>query len=222
MVPWEKIASTATPEGAELALWRRDREVVVRIGGAELMSNRRVGSEEHLAEIACENLAAGSRVLIGGLGLGFTLRRTLAVVPPRCEVIVGELVPVLADWLREHLDAGDVLDDPRVTFAFGDVAAKMVRGHSHFDAIMLDVDNGPSAVTANANRSLYSARGLARARNALRDGGRLVVWSAGPDEAFVERLRRAGFRVRVVATRARRDKGPRHVLFVADRIPERA
>jgi spermidine synthase len=216
MIPWEKLAASTTPDGADLTLWRRGDELVVRIRSEELMSNRRFGSEEHLAEVACEGLRAGGRVLVGGLGLGFTLRRTLALVGPGAEVVVAELVPELAAWLRVHLGAGDLLDDPRVRVAFGDVADLMRATPHAFDAILLDVDNGPAALTSPGNRSLYSARGLANARGALRDGGRLVVWSAGPDDAFLARLGHAGFRARVEHTRARRDKGPRHCLFVGD------
>lgn len=216
MTPWEKLATTATPEGDELALWRRGSELVVRIRNEELMSNRQFGSEEHLAEIACENLEAGARVLVGGLGLGFTLRATLASLPPQSEVIVGELMVPLAGWLRDHLEAGPLLDDPRVRLVFGNVAELMTKHPGRYDAIMLDVDNGPSALTAQGNRALYSDRGLANAKRALKPGGRLVIWSAGPDEAFLERFGRAGFRARVIHTRARRDKGPRHCLFVGD------
>jgi spermidine synthase len=216
MIPWQMIASSAGPGGAELSLWRRGDELVVRVRGEELMSNRRFGSEEHLAEVACERVPAGGSVLVGGLGLGFTLRRTLATVGPSVAVAVAELVPALAEWLRAHLGAGALLDDPRVRLAFGDVGDAIRSAPAAFDAIMLDVDNGPAALTHAANGSLYSARGLLEARRALRPGGRLVVWSAGPDEAFVARLERAGFSARVVHTRARRDKGPRHCLFVGD------
>jgi spermidine synthase len=216
MTPWERLAASSTPDGADLTLWRRGDELVVRIRGEELMSNRRFGSEEHLAEVACEGLPSGARVLVGGLGLGFTLRRTLALVDARAEVVVAELVPELAAWLRDHLGAGALLDDPRVRLAFGDVGGLLREASNAFDAIMLDVDNGPSALTSPGNRSLYSARGLAATRGALHPGGRLVVWSAGADDAFLDRLGRAGFRARVVHTRARRDKGPRHCLFVGD------
>lgn len=216
MIPWERLAASATPDGAELTLWRRGTELVVRVRGDELMSNQRFGSEEHLAEVACEGLRPEAAVLVGGLGLGFTLRRTLALVDARANVVVAELVPALAGWLRDHLGEGSLLDDPRVHLAFGDVGALMVNESGRFDAIMLDVDNGPAALTSETNRSLYAARGLAVAKRALRPGGRLVVWSAGPDDAFLDRLGRAGFRARVVHTRARRDKGPRHCLFVAD------
>jgi spermidine synthase len=216
MIPWQMIAASAGPGGADLSLWRRGDELVVRVRGEELMSNRRVGSEEHLAEVACERVPARARVLIGGLGLGFTLRRALAVTGPGVEVVVAELVPALADWLRAHLGAGDLVDDPRVRLAFGDVGDAIREAPGAYDAIALDVDNGPAALTHPANGSLYAARGLREARRALRDGGRLVVWSAGPDEAFLARLGQAGFAARLVHTRARRDKGPRHCLFVGE------
>jgi spermidine synthase len=218
MLPWTKLAATNLPDGAELSLWRRGDEVVVRIRNEELMSNRQHGSEERLAEIACENLEPGARVLVGGLGLGFTLKAALASLPAKSEVVVGELVPALVDWLREHLGAGALLDDRRVHLELGNVVELLRKSRARFDAIMLDVDNGPSALSTKENQALYGARGLAAAKNALKPGGRLAIWSAGPDEAFLKRFERAGFDARVVNIRARRDKGPRHVLFIGDAL----
>jgi len=218
MVPWIKLASTSTPDGSELSLWRRGTEVVVRIRNEELMSNRQTGSEERLAEIGCENLEPGSCALIGGLGLGFTLRAALRTLPPKSSIVVGELVPALVTWNREHLSFGPLLDDRRVRIEIGNVSDLLRRSTSRFDTIMLDVDNGPAALSAEDNRRLYGNRGLEIAKQALKPGGRLVIWSAGPDEAFLKRFQRAGFDARVVKARARGDKGTRHVLFVGDSL----
>jgi spermidine synthase len=223
MIPWVKHAAALAPDGTEISLWQRGDEHVVRAGGVDLMSTRTHGSEELLAEHGCAGLGEGASVLVGGLGLGFTLRAALAVLPPGARVVVAELCPAIVEWVRGPLGNGALLDDPRVTVDARDCAAILRESAARFDAILLDVDNGPSALTQSANRWLYEHEGLKAAARALRAGGRLAVWSAGPDEAFVERLGRAGFGARTVPVRAHRaakgakGQGARHVVFLGVR-----
>jgi spermidine synthase len=214
MVPWVKLASAPAPGGAELSLWKRGAELVIRAGTAELMSNRAHGSEERLAELGCAGLGDGARVLVGGLGMGFTLRAVLALLPRDARVLVAELVPAVVDWVRGPIGAGALLDDPRVTVEIRDAAAVIEESVARFDAILLDVDNGPAALTQAENRWLYNPAGLAAAVRALRPGGCLAVWSAAPDPAFTERLARAGFAARAHAARAHGGRGARHTVFV--------
>jgi spermidine synthase len=216
--PWELLGQARTPEGEELALTRRDREYVILASGKSLMSNRMHGSEQALATFAFERVRAPEpRVLVGGLGMGFTLRATLDHLPPDATVVVAELVPAIVDWNRGPLGplAGHPLDDKRVTIDVGDVAATLRSSAGRFDAVLLDVDNGPRAFTTTANGALYSDAGLASARAALRPGGVLAVWSAWEDRKFEQRLRYAGFTVDVERVRARlKHGGPRHVIFL--------
>lgn len=218
MKPWELLGQARTPEGEELALTRRDREYVILASGKSLMSNRMHGSEQALATFAFERVRAPEpRVLVGGLGMGFTLRATLDHLPPGATVVVAELVPAIVDWNRGPLGplAGHPLDDKRVTIDVGDVAATLRSSAGRFDAVLLDVDNGPRAFTTTANGALYSDAGLASARAALRPGGVLAVWSAWEDRKFEQRLRYAGFTVDVERVRARLNQGgPRHVIFL--------
>lgn len=220
MKPWEILARATTPAGAELVLARRGDEHVIRVDGRVLMSSRQHGSEEEMAHLACERLQSRTapRVLIGGLGLGFTLRAALDCLPPTAELVVGELVPALVEWNRGLLAplAGSPLSDARVRVVEGDVAALIAGARAEFDAILLDVDNGPSALTSPANARLYGPSGLRAARRALRAQGLLCLWSAGPDEAFAARLRESGFSVEVAQAGARGPTGgTRHVLFLA-------
>jgi spermidine synthase len=219
MLPWFKLASARAPDGTELSLWQRGDELVVRAGGVDLMSTRSHGSEDFLATIGCERIASNpgrATVLIGGLGLGSTLRASLAALPSRARVIVAELVPEVVGWVRGPARGAAILDDPRVTVEPRDCAAILRESVARFDAIMLDVDNGPSALTQAANRSLYSHGGLVAAARALRPGGRFAVWSAGEDRAFLARMGRAGFAARVVRARAHEKSGARHVIFVGE------
>jgi len=222
MVPWRTLGSAVVPDGDPLVLQERDGEFVIRVRGYVLMSSRVHGSEEALAETACARLAgrAAPRVLIGGLGLGFTLRAVLDRLPARAAVTVAELVPEVVDWNRGPLAGllGRPLDDPRVTVAVAHVGAVIAAApRESFDAALLDVDNGPASLVHPTNGDLYTARGIAAARAALRPGGVLGVWSTAPDDAFAARLRRGGFEVQIERVRARGRVGSRHVLFIAVR-----
>lgn len=221
MQPWIQLATATAPEGDRLRLSRRGDEFSIRLeGGNELMNSRLGGSEEALATLALEAMpaAASPRVLIGGLGMGFTLRAAQAVASPEAELIVAEIVPELVDWARSHMAPvfGDCLDDPRVQIAVGDVAAMIRAERARFAAILLDVDNGPDGLTRADNDGLYSTAGLKAARRALIPGGILAVWSAHPDAAFTRRLGHCGFAAtehKVRASRARR--GSRHMIWIA-------
>ena len=220
MKPWELLAETRTPDGSLMTLTRRDREYVILANGKSLMSSRMHGSEEAMATLACARARALERpsVLIGGLGMGFTLRATLDLLPPGAKVVVAELVPAVVEWNRGVLGplAAHPLRDRRVRVGVGDVAAAIDAACARFDAILLDVDNGPDAFTATDNAGLYGDRGLASARRALRPDGTLAVWSAWEDRKFEQRLRFAGFRVEVQRVRGRLKKGgPHHTIFLA-------
>jgi spermidine synthase len=219
---WEIVDHVRAPDGAELQLARRGDEWVVRAAGHVLMSSRVHGSEEALAALALARLGRAPRaVLLGGLGLGFTLRAVLDRLPDDARAIVVELVPALAEWNRGPVAglAGRPLDDPRVRLQTGDVLGRIAEAERAWDAILLDVDNGPSALAHQANSRLYGAKGLRACHRALKQGGVVAVWSAGPDEAFVERLSAAGFDAEQVAVPARSgtSKGVRHVVFLATR-----
>ncbi|SMH50969.1 hypothetical protein [Mesorhizobium australicum] len=228
MIPWVHLASAAVPDGAgDLRLKRRGAEFSIMSGTIELMNSRLSGSEEALATLVAQRLAGrkAPSVLIGGLGMGFTMRAALAALGSDARITVAELVPEVVDWARgpmAELSAG-CLDDPRVTVAIADVAA-LIRpapggGRApQWDAILLDVDNGPEGLTRRVNDRLYDHAGLAAARGALTPGGVLAVWSQGPDRAFSKRLRDAGFAVEEVMVRAHRGrKGARHVVWLATR-----
>lgn len=225
MIPWQHLDSTTVPgDGGTMTLHRRGDEFSIRVGSCELMNSRAHGSEETLAQQACQRLSGRPqlRVLIGGLGLGFTLRAALDALPAEAEVVVAELVPAVVRWNREifgHL-AGQPLTDPRVQVMEGDVGRAIRAAKGGFDAILLDVDNGPEGLTAQTNDRLYSAAGLKAACSALRPGGVLAVWSADPCPPFTARLQKAGFRVDEVRARARgRGKGGRHVLWFGVKKP---
>jgi len=220
MTPRELIGTAAVPGGEPLRLFRRGGDFMIVLERNELMNSRMSGSEEALATMTCERLGqrAAPHVLIGGYGMGFTLRAALRALGKDARLTVAELVPEIIDWARgpmAGLTAG-CLDDPRVTVVEDDVAALIAAGAGDHDAILLDVDNGPDGLTRAGNNRLYSARGLDAARAALRPGGVLAVWSAASDEAFARRLRDADFAVDEVAVRARSNgKGPRHVIWFA-------
>lgn len=211
MIPWVHLDQTALPDGGVLKLARRGDEFSIRLGGAELMNSRLSASEEALATLSCARIAdrTAPRILIGGLGMGFTLRAALGVLGPKARVVVAELLPSVVAWARgpmADLFAGS-LDDPRVSVEVADVAKVIADGR--WDAILLDVDNGPEAMTQSANDGLYGVGGLAAARRGLKGGGVLAVWSQGPEPAFAKRLKRGGFDVEEVKVAAHRGKSGR-------------
>ena len=222
MIPREVIDTADIAGGGPLRLIRRGEEYSIMLGSNELMNSRLSGSEEALAGLACERIRGRPRprLLIGGLGMGFTLRAALAALPIDAELVVAELVPAVIAWARgpmAHIFAGS-LDDPRVRVVEGDVAAPIRAGRSAWDAILLDVDNGPAGITHPGNDRLYGREGLAESKAALRCGGVLAVWSSAPDAGFTAGLRKAGFLVEQVAARARGARGGgRHVIWIAAR-----
>jgi spermidine synthase len=220
--PWELLGTTRAPDGAELALTLRSGEYVILANGKSLMSSRMHGSEEALAALACARLRGREepRVLVGGLGMGFTLRATLDLLPPGASVVVAELLPAVVEWNRGPLGplAGHPLKDRRVRIEPGDVAVTLRSSVDAFDAILLDVDNGPAAFATSGNAGLYDNAGVAASYAALKRGGVLAVWSAREDRKFEQRLRYAGFRVHVEGVRARLKKGgPRHTIFLGSK-----
>ncbi len=222
----ELLGTAHTPAGEPVTLAQEGGAFVVRVAGIPLMSSRVHGSEEEMARIACEPLRErrGARVLVGGLGMGFTLRAALDALGDDAEVDVAELLPCIVEWNRGPLAslAGAPLADPRVTLLEADVLA-VLDVPRRYDVILLDVDNGPEALTVPANARLYGDAGLARIRAALRPGGVVVFWSAAPSARFERARRRAGRGGETVKVRARGTirKGSRHVLFVG-RAPVRA
>jgi spermidine synthase len=221
MQPWEIAGRARAPDGSELVLARRGDDWVVRAGGRILMSSRLHGSEEALAALALERVDRPRTVLVGGLGLGYTLRATLDRLPADARVVVAELLPEVAAWNRgpvAHL-AGRPLEDSRVRLQIGDVARRIGEARRAFDAILLDVDNGASPIAHPANGRLYGEAGVRACREALREGGALSVWSAGPDDAYLARLSRAGLdaEARSVPARGGGASGSRHVIFLATR-----
>ncbi|GAO77771.1 MULTISPECIES: spermidine synthase [unclassified Sphingopyxis] len=216
----ELVDTAQIPGGDELRLYRRGGDFIIAIGGNELMNSRMSGSEEALAVMSCERLRSpdDAHLLIGGYGMGFTLRAALAALGPSARITVAELVPAIIDWARGPMAelAAGCLDDRRVELVVGDVAAAIAEGRSRYDAILLDVDNGPDGLVRQANDGIYSAAGLASAKAALRPGGILAIWSAAPDPRFMRRLMAAGFRVDEVTVRARSNgKGARHTIWFA-------
>ena len=224
MIPWLLIDTAHIPGGTEeLRLKRRGHEFSIMLGSNELMNSRLSGSEEALATLTYQKLKSrsGLTFLIGGLGMGFTLRSALAVLPSDAKVDVAELVPAVIRWARDPMKEvfQGSLDDPRVSISACDVRDR-IRGHTEaWDAILLDVDNGPDGLTKKSNDQLYDARGLSEAAAALRPGGILAVWSSGPDPSFTQRLKVAGFRTEVMTVRATsRKNGARHVIWLAQKV----
>lgn len=219
MIARELIDVAQVPGGEDLRLFRRGADFMIVLDRNELMNSRMSGSEEALARMTLDRLASDApRLLIGGYGMGFTLRAALASVGPAAQITVGELVPKIIVWARGPMAAlsAGCLDDSRVVLVEDDVANLIEHARGRYDAILLDVDNGPDGLVRAANNRLYSTRGLAAAWQALAPGGILAVWSAGEDSAFKRRLCDAGFEVDEVAVRARSNgKGPRHVIWFA-------
>jgi spermidine synthase len=221
MTPWETLDAAKTPDGDTIDLRRRGQEYLIRVAGQDLMGSRNHGSEEVLAERACAGLRAKKSVVVvvGGLGMGFTQKAALSQLGSDACVVVAELIPAVVAWNRTWLAdlAGRPLDDPRSRVHEGDVATLIDDGRATYDAIMLDTDNGPEALTSKGNARLYGHGGLERAARALKPGGVLAVWSAKEDRTFESRLRKAGFEVETARVRARRDAGSQHTIWLARR-----
>ena len=220
MTPRELIGTAQVPGGEELRLYRRGGDFMIVLDRNELMSSRMSGSEKALAVMTLERLTGRKdlHMLIGGYGMGFTLRAALAMLDAKARVTVAELVPEIIAWARGPMAelADGCLDDPRVRLIGQDVADVIAADRAAYDAILLDVDNGPDGLVRAGNDRLYSAAGLDIAKAALRPGGILAIWSAAPDEPFARRLRHASFHVDEVAVKARDNgKGPRHVIWFA-------
>lgn len=221
MKPLERLGETRAPDGTPIALTRRGTEFMILADGMPLMTSAMHGSEEALATLGCRDIRGRTpHVVIGGLGMGFTLRAALDVLPPGAIVTVAELIPAVVDWNRGPLGplAGHPLNDGRVRIELIDVRDLLRQSRAAFDAILLDVDTAPNALTLASNQWLYSDAGIAAARTALRPGGMLAVWSTHDVASYVARLRRAGFDVRVETVSARQEqRGSRHTIFLARR-----
>jgi spermidine synthase len=215
---WNTVEQVLTPDGKTLSLVEHDGDYVIRVDSEELMSTRRHSSEERIAELACAHLRTVrcAQVLIGGLGMGFTLKAALAAVGPDAAVMVAEILPTVITWNQNPALplASVALADPRVAIRQVDVAEVICASPGGFDSIILDVDNGPAALTVKGNSRLYEEKGLELARSALKAGGCLAFWSAASDPAFERLLARAGFAVEVYKSRAHGHSGPRHTLYV--------
>jgi len=221
MIPWLLIDVAQAPgNGEELRLYKRGAEFSIRVGNFELMNSRVHGSEDALAKLACERISdcPEPRILIGGLGMGYTVAAALAEIGVKGRVVVAELVPAVVVWNRGPLAelAGDPLQDDRVAVREIDVA-RIIQTECHaYDAILLDVDNGPEGLTRKGNDWLYSLHGLTMALAALRPGGVLAVWSAAPNQAFTRRLLKVGFKVDEIRVRARGTAGGAwHTTWIA-------
>jgi len=220
VIPEETLGTAPIPgQSGAIQLCRHDRDFSFRVHGVELMTSREHGSEELLAELAlaCLPSTAGARVLVGGLGMGFTLARTLRLVGAAARVEVVELVPEVISWNREWLGelTGHPLSDGRVTARTGDVLQRIRSANADYDAILLDVDNGPEGLTRSANDRLYDRAGLVAAGVALRPGGVLAIWSSTSHPRFAKRLRSAGYESREERVRARLSRGPHRTIWIA-------
>lgn len=224
MKPHIKLAETTTPDGKTMTLVEHDGNFSIRLEGRDLMHSAVAASELHLGEIAVAHLAGADqgRVLIGGLGMGFTLRSVLAGVGKNVEVDVVELLPAVVEWNRTYMKDlnGTLLDDPRVNVQTHDVCALLNRSQpAVYDAILLDIDNGPTAMVQKSNAQLYSREGLQRMRRALKQGGRAAIWSAGVDIQFEARLRSMNFKTEAVPARLHKNaRRSTYTIYVADRL----
>jgi spermidine synthase len=220
MKPRELLGTANIPGGHDMRLFRRGDDFMIVLDRNELMNSRMSGSEVALAEMSCQRLGSDGapHILIGGYGMGFTLRAALAMLPPDARITVAELVPEIIDWARGPMAAltADCLDDRRVELVLGDVSAAIGAETGRYDAILLDVDNGPDGLTRKSNDRIYAMAGLSKAKAALKPGGILAIWSAAPDIAFARRLKETGFVVEEVTVRARSNgKGAKHVIWFA-------
>lgn len=222
MIPQELLGTAKIPgRREELKLYRHDRDFTLRIAGAELMSSRAHGSEELLAELALECIPdkSAAQILIGGLGMGYTLASVLGLVGKKAKVEVVEILPEVVDWNEQWLGdlTGHPLKDQRVSMRKGDVVPRIRAGRQKYDAILLDVDNGPEGLTRDANDRLYSRTGIGAASAALKPGGVLAIWSATGHKWFTDRLASADFKVTERKVQARRDKGPKRMIWLAEK-----
>jgi spermidine synthase len=221
MIPWKLLSSTRTPDNkSELTLYQRDTEYSIRVNGLELMNSRMFGSEQMLAKLSCREVADrhNACVLIGGLGMGYTLSAALRSLHADADVLVAELVPSVVEWNQGVLGAlaDDPLEDSRVTVRIKDVVHVIRSSTSAFDAILLDVDNGPGSMVQEGNDELYSLSGVSMIHRALRPGGVVAVWSASPDSGFTQRLKTSSFHVIEHKVRGRtQKKGPVHTIWIA-------
>jgi spermidine synthase len=219
MKPLERLGEAKTPDGTVLQLYRHDGAYLIRADGVELMSTRRHLSEDKLAEVACAPLATKPkvRVLIGGLGLGFTLREALRHLGPDAEVVVAELVADVIEWNAnpEYALSAEAMADPRVRIVHDDVTNVLRKNTGGFNAIMLDTDNGPEGMIMKENSRLYAVRGIANTMAALRAGGTIAYWSVGDDPDFERSLKNAGLEVKAMKVRAHATSGPFHTLYIA-------
>ncbi len=221
MIPWKFLGSTITPDKkSELKLYQRDSEFSIRVNGQELMNSRMSGSEKKLAELSCCEVADREKasVLIGGLGMGYTLSAALKSLNSDAEVTISELVPAVVEWNKEVLGhlADFPLEDSRVTVLVEDVVEVIKNKKTAYDAILLDVDNGPDGLTQEGNENLYSFAGLSIIKSALKPGGVLAIWSASPDKRFTDRLKKSSFHVEEKKERARSNqKGAFHTIWLA-------
>ena len=221
MIPWKLLSRSGTPDNKnELILYQRDTEYSIRVNGQELMNSRMFGSEMMLAELSCPEIAdrKNANVLIGGLGMGYTLSASLRLLDSDADVFLAELVPSVVEWNKEILGAlaGHPLKDSRVTVLIEDVVNIINNNTSAFDAILLDVDNGPDGLTQEENDALYSMSGISMIHRALRPGGVVAVWSSSPDTGFTQRLNRSSFSVVEKKVRGRtQKKGPVHTIWIA-------
>ena len=219
MKPLERLGEARTPDGTLLQLFRHDGAYLIRADGVELMSTRRHHSEDKLAEVACAPLAAkrGVRVLIGGLGLGFTMREALRQLGPDAEVVVAELVAEVIEWNAnpDYALSAEAMRDPRVRIVHDDVSKVLRKNVGGFDAIMLDTDNGPEGMIMKENSRLYATRGIAATMAALKPGGTIVYWSVSDDPDFKHALEGAGLEVKAMKVRAHVTSGPFHTLYIA-------
>ena len=218
MLPWIKVDEVRTADGTRLTLSRRGTEWEVCFDGLVLMSSRAHGSEDELARLAFARVKHARTVLVGGLGLGFSLRATLDLLGPRGKVVLAEQSASVVEWNRVHVGdlAGRPLEDPRVSVRVGDVGERIREARAAYDLILLDVDNGPAALIHDANARLYDATGIVACHVALKEAGALAVWATGPDDRYVRLLQRGGFDASAVRVAPRPGAGGRkHVVFVA-------
>lgn len=221
MKPTTKLASSKTPDGESLDLFEHDGHYLLKVNNVPLMGTKDFYSEQHMADLCCVDLPTKPRILIGGLGFGFTLRRVLELCPADAVVDVAELLPVIVDWNREFMSDinGSLLDDPRVNIRIGDVGQLLTQtGNNRYHAILLDVDNSPKPFVQSQNSGLYNHRGIAQAKAALQPGGRVVYWSAHEDKPFARALKKMFKKVECVPSKTYpQAKKFTHTLFVAQR-----